>query len=53
MDLTAAMALRRLCGEPDESPDDECYDDEFDNDLSEGEQLAVGQQCNAKHRRAQ
>ena len=53
MDLVAAVALRRLCGEPDESPADECYDDEFDNDLSEGEQLAVGQQCNAKHRRAQ
>ena len=36
-----------MCGEPDESPDDECHDDEFDNDLPEGEQLAVGQASNA------
>jgi hypothetical protein len=50
MDLAAAVALRRLCGEADDSPDDESYDDEFENEFSEDEQLAVEQQCNAKRR---
>ena len=53
IDRAAAVALRRLRGEADDSPDDESYDDEFNSEFSEDEQLAVDQQCNAKRRRAQ
>ena len=54
VDLVAEVALRRLDGEPDESPGASYlsgeYDDEFGNYLSEDEQLAVDQQCNATQR---
>ena len=53
MDRAAAVALRRLDGEPDESPDASyALSDEYDDDnyLSEDEQFAVDQQGNETQR---